>query len=43
MAFDAGMAKAVCAELRERFLGAKVEKVYQPSGDEVLLFCRRRF
>ena len=42
MAFDAGMAKAVCAELRERFLGAKVEKVYQPSGEEVLLFCRRR-
>ena len=23
MAFDAGMAKAVCAELRERFLGAR--------------------
>ena len=42
MAFDAGMAAAVCRELSEALVGAKVEKVYQPSGDELVFACRRR-
>lgn len=41
MAFDAGMAAAVVNELREKTVGAKIEKVFQPSGDEVILVCRR--
>lgn len=40
MAFDAGMAAAVCHELCEALVGAKVEKIYQPSGDELVLLCR---
>lgn len=42
MAYDAGMARAVSTELSEKLTGAKVEKIYQPSGDEILLLCRRR-
>lgn len=41
MAYDAGMARAVCVELAARFCGAKIEKIYQPSSDEILLLCRR--
>jgi len=42
MAFDAGMTAAVCAELSEALVGAKIEKVYQPTADEIVLLCRGR-
>lgn len=41
MAYDAGMAKAVCYELSQTAVGAKIEKIYQPSDDEIVLLCRR--
>lgn len=40
MAFDAGMTAAVAAELREKVLGGKIEKVYQPQRDEITLSLR---
>ena len=40
MAFDAGMTAAVCAELSETLVGAKIEKIYQPTADEIVLLCR---
>ena len=40
MAFDAGMTAAVCAELSEFAVGSKIEKIYQPSADEIVLLCR---
>ena len=42
MAFDAGMTAAVCRELQETVTGAKIEKIYQPSADELVLLCRGR-
>ncbi len=42
MAFDAGMTAAVCNELTETLVGAKIEKIYQPSADEIVLLCRAR-
>ena len=42
MAFDAGMTAAVCAELSDTLVGAKIEKIYQPSADEIVLLCRGR-
>lgn len=41
MAFDAGMAAAVTAELRKRITDAKVERVFQPAKDEIILVCRK--
>ena len=35
MAFDACMMRAVISEIRQDFLGAKIEKILQPSNDEV--------
>ena len=40
MAFDAGMLACVCAEIRERSIGARVEKVFQPERDEIVLLLR---
>ncbi|MCQ2385503.1 MAG: NFACT family protein, partial [Clostridia bacterium] len=40
MAFDAGMLYAVLHEIRENCLGARVEKTYQPTKEEVLLLMR---
>ena len=40
MAFDAGMMRAVLCEISESCLGARVEKVHQPTKDEVLLLLR---
>ena len=40
MAFDAGMLACVCAEIRERSIGARVEKVFQPERDEIVLLMR---
>lgn len=40
MAFDVIFATAVAKELNGVLAGARVEKVYQPSKEEILLFCR---
>ncbi len=40
MAFDAGMLSAVTFELNNRILGSRVEKVYQPEKDEIVLLLR---
>ena len=40
MAFDAGMLYAVIRELRDTCLGLRVEKVHQPTKDEVLFLLR---
>ncbi len=37
MAFDAGMVGAIAHELNEKLSGARVEKVYQPEKDELVL------
>ena len=39
MAFDAGFTRAICAELTELLSGAKVEKVTEPTKDEILIIC----
>lgn len=40
MAFDAGMLACVIHELKTQSLGARVEKVYQPGQDEIILQIR---
>ncbi len=40
MAFDAGMLACALSELRKTALGARIEKVYQPEKDEILLQMR---
>lgn len=40
MAFDAGMLRAVLSEISDAVLGARVEKVHQPTRDEILLLLR---
>ena len=40
MAFDVIFATAVAHELDSVLRGARIEKVYQPSKEEILLFCR---
>lgn len=40
MAFDAGMLYAVLQEIRESCLGARVEKVHEPTRDEIILLLR---
>ena len=40
MAFDAGMLRCTLSELRATALGARIEKVYQPERDEILLQMR---
>lgn len=40
MAFDAGMLSCVIAEIRKKALGARVEKVFQPARDEIVLQMR---
>ena len=40
MAYDAGMLSAVLSEVRGACLSGRVEKVYQPSGDEIDLLIR---
>ena len=37
MAFDAGMVGAIAHEISEKISGARVEKVYQPEKDELVL------
>lgn len=40
MAFDSGMLYAVLNELRQEVLGLRVEKVHQPTRDEIILLMR---
>lgn len=40
MAFDAGMLACACAEVRQKALGARIEKVFQPERDEIVLQMR---
>ncbi len=40
MAFDAGMLACAIAEVREKSLGARIEKVFQPERDEIVLQMR---
>lgn len=40
MAFDAGMLACTLSEIRRLCLGARVEKVYQPERDEIVLQMR---
>ena len=40
MAFDAGMLSCTLAEIRRVALGARIEKVYQPEKDEIVLQMR---
>ena len=40
MAFDAGMLACVIAEIKKTALGARVEKVFQPERDEIVLQMR---
>lgn len=40
MAFDAGMLACVLHEIRSVALGARIEKVYQPERDEIILQMR---
>ena len=40
MAFDAGMLACVIAEVRQKALGARIEKVFQPERDEIVLQMR---
>ena len=40
MAFDAFFLKAVVDETRETILGARVEKIHQPSRDTVILLLK---
>ena len=40
MAFDAGMLACVINEIRQKALGARIEKVFQPERDEIILQMR---
>lgn len=40
MAFDAGMLHAVLDEIKKECLGLRVEKIHQPTKDEVILILR---
>ena len=40
MAFDAGMLACTLAEIREKALGARIEKIFQPERDEIVLQMR---
>ena len=40
MAFDAGMLACTLSEIKKTALGARIEKVYQPERDEIILQMR---
>lgn len=42
MAFDAGMLACTLHEIKEESLGARIEKVYQPERDEIILQIRSK-
>lgn len=41
MALDAGMLSFILGEINEKLLGGRVEKVYQPAKDEIVLVIRK--
>ena len=40
MAYDAGMLGHVIAEINAKLASGKVDKIYQPSRDEIVLLIR---
>lgn len=40
MAFDGITTFAICSELRQRLLGGRIDKIYQPEADEAVLSIR---
>ncbi len=40
MAFDSAYIAAICGELREKTVGARIEKIYQPTKDELVFVVR---
>ena len=42
MAFDAGFLSAIIAEIKTSAVGGRIEKVYQPRADEIVLQMRGR-
>ena len=40
MAFDGITTFAICCELRQRLLGGRIDKIYQPETDEAVLSIR---
>lgn len=40
MAFDGMVTTAIVSELRKKLLGAKIDKIYQPAQDEIILNVR---
>ena len=42
MAYDAGMMRCALYEIEKESLGARVEKLYQPEKDEVIINIRSR-
>lgn len=42
MPFDGVVAKCIAEELTKKLAGGRVEKIYQPEADEILLFIRAR-
>ncbi|MCQ2770513.1 MAG: NFACT family protein [Clostridia bacterium] len=41
MAFDGCLAKLVADELKNTIVGAKIEKIYQPTKEEVVMLCHQ--
>lgn len=41
MAFDGGMLRSVINELKEKTLSGRIEKIYQPQADEIILSVRQ--
>ena len=41
MAFDAGMLSAVVREINELALGGRIDKINQPSKDEIIILNNR--
>lgn len=42
MPFDAGVMYAVVSQLKESAVGSRIEKVYQPERDEIVLLLRSK-
>ena len=40
MPFDAGVMAAVVKQLKDTVIGARVDKIYQPERDEIILSVR---
>ena len=42
MPFDAIVTRSIVKELRERLIGGRVDKIYQPFCDEIIMNARSR-